>query len=170
MICEKCVMGYRTRRTKRVFMNSVMNLAVSCRHLLCAWSNFNFQEVAGSMVLVVRKYSRKKEIMTEIKTERSSTAVSLCLSYVTSLCQHQLNRQLINWSGSGGEAYSGSGAQVDQLKQLRRFLTERCVEFSGRITQIGNPTRFTVHVSLDPKTFTLTYLSVFCRRPLQCNI
>jgi hypothetical protein len=117
--------GVHDGRTKRAFMNSVMNLAVSCRHLLCAWSNFTFQEVAGSMVLVVRKYSRKKEIM----TERSSAAVSLCLSYVTSLFQHQLNRQLINWSGSGGGAYSGSGAQVDQLKQLRRFLTESAWSF-----------------------------------------
>lgn len=84
-------MGIRDRQTKRVVMTLIMNLPVSCRHLLCTWANLSFQEVAGSVVLVVTKYSKKKE--------RNSKAVSLCLSYGASLCQHQLNRQLINWSG-----------------------------------------------------------------------
>jgi len=36
-------------------------------HLLYTWANLSFQEAAGSVVLVVTKYSRKKEIKTERK-------------------------------------------------------------------------------------------------------
>ena len=117
-----------------------------------------------------RKQERKLERQKDRKKERNSKAVSLCLSHAASLRQLPFNRQLINWSGSGGGEQAASGAQVDQLKQLRRFLTERCVQFSGRITQIGNPTRFAVHIRLHPKMFALIYFPVFCESPLQCNI
>jgi hypothetical protein len=58
------------------------------------------------------------------------------------------------------------GLRLTNSNNLEDFLLKGAWVSSGRITQIGNPTRFTVHVRLDPKNVHFDLLLSFLSNAL----